>query len=453
MRPARIGDKSEKIIGVAWVRFRSNFDPEGVPPTASRTSEFSAGGTLRSIGRSLRHRNYSLFFSGQAVSLIGTWMQMVALSWLVYAMTGSEWLLGVVGFAARIPIFFLSPLAGTFIDRIEGRRLILCTQTAAMVLAFVMALLALGGVITVWEIILLSTLLGVVNAVDIPARQTFVVRMVGKADLSNAIALNSSLVNIARTVGPAIGGWTVAALGEGWCFMINGVSFLAVIAALLMMRIEVASGSRAPVKTLRHMAEGMRYVRHTPRIRSVLLLLGVVSVTGVPFMVLLPVFASRFGTGGAEALGTMMAAAGIGSFLAAAPLAMVRDPGRVDIWPIWAAIGFGLTLIVFAFPAPYWFSLAILVPVGFFMMLQSAASNTVLQYLVADEMRGRVMAVYAMMFMGMIPFGSLLAGAVAERFGAAWTVGGGGMLCTVAGMIALLAYRDGTGRRGRAVSD
>jgi predicted MFS family arabinose efflux permease len=310
-----------------------------------------------------------------------------------------------------------------------------------MVLAFVMAFLALGGEITVWEIILLSTLLGVVNAVDIPARQTFVVRMVGKADLSNAIALNSSLVNIARTVGPALGGLTVAALGEGWCFMINGVSFLAVIVALLMMRLEASGGPRVQVKTLRHMAEGMRYMRHAPRIRSVLLLLGVVSVTGVPFMVLLPVFASRFGAGGAEALGTMMAAAGIGSFLAAAPLAVVRDPGHVDIWPIWAAIGFGLTLIVFAFPAPYWLSLAILVPVGFFMMLQSAASNTVLQCLVADEMRGRVMAVYAMMFMGMIPFGSLLAGAVAERFGAAWTVAGGGAFCAAAGVVALLAYR------------
>ena len=425
------------------MRLRSNSLRGRAAPQGAETGQVSRGETLRSIGRSLRHRNYSLFFSGQAVSLIGTWMQMVALSWLVYEMTGSEWLLGVVGFAARIPIFFLSPLAGTFIDRIEGRRLILGTQTAAMVLACLMAGLALSGAITVWEIIVLSVLLGVVNAIDIPARQTFVVRMVGKADLSNAIALNSSLVNIARTVGPAIGGWIVAALGEGWCFAINGASFLAVIVALLMMRIEDIAAPRAPVKTLGHMAEGMRYMRRTPRIRSVLLLLGVVSVTGVPFMVLLPVFAGRVGAGGAEVLGTMMAAAGIGSLLAAAPLAVVRDVARVDIWPIWAALGFGVTLIVFALPAPYWLSLAILVPVGFFMMLQSAASNTVLQHLVADDMRGRVMAVYAMMFMGMIPFGSLLAGAVAERIGAAWTVAGGGAFCLVAGAIALLAYRRG----------
>ena len=384
-----------------------------------------------SVGmRALKHRNFQLFFSGQLISLTGTWMQTVAQSWLVYRLTGSSLLLGSVGFASQIPVFLMAPVGGMAADRFNRQRIVIATQVASMILAIVLALLTLTHMVKVWHIFVLAALLGVVNAFDIPGRQSFLVDMVGREDLMNAIALNSSMFNGARVVGPAIAGILVAKIGEGWCFFANGVSYIAVIVGLLLMRVDCPARSKSD-SPLEDIIEGFRWVSHTGPIRALLLLLGVVSLVGMPYTVLMPVFADHILHGGAKGLGILMGFTGIGALFGALTLALrtgIKGLGKlISI----CCAGFGVSLIAFAFSKLFWLSAFLLIPVGFFIMLQMACSNTLIQAMVPDALRGRVMAVYSMMFMGMAPFGALLGGALADRLGAPITVAVGGLASIV----------------------
>jgi MFS family permease len=383
----------------------------------------------------MRHRNFQLFFGGQLVSLIGTWMQNVAQSWLVYRLTGSAVLLGIVGFASQIPVFPLAPIGGIVADRFPKRYVVIATQSSAMVLAFVLAWLTLADKIRVWEIIVLATLLGAVNAFDIPARQSFFAEMVGKEDLQSAIGLNSTIFNGARVIGPAIAGILVARFGEGRCFLFNGISFIAVIIALMAMRVQDRAGAVTGRAALQDALEGFRYALGSPTILSLLLLIALVSVVGVPYSVLMPIFADRILHGGASALGLLMGSTGVGAILGALTLTMwrgVRGLGRVVAS---AAGGFGAALILFSFSRSFWLSLVLLMPVGYSIMLQSSATNTLLQSMAPDHLRGRVMALYSMMFMGMVPFGALGAGFTASRLGAPITVALGGAACLAGAIV------------------
>ncbi len=402
----------------------------------------------RAVGRALRHRNFQLFFSGQLISLVGTWMQTVAQSWLVYRLTGSGLKLGAVGFSSQIPVFLFASLGGITADRYDRRRVVIATQTASMLLAFALAALTLSHVVDsrVWLIFVLASLLGVVNAFDIPARQSFLVDMVGKEDLMNAIALNSSMFNGARVIGPAIAGILVAKLGEGWCFFANGVSYIAVIVGLLLMNVNAAARVSAETSPFEHIIEGFRFVNRTAPIRALLLLLGVVSVTGMPYVVLMPIFAARIlHSGGQELasligshdlgavrLGILMGSTGVGALLGALTLAMRSGVKGLGRWVTVCCAGFGVSLMLFAASPYFWLSVVLLMPVGYFIMLQMACSNTLIQVMVPDVLRGRVMAVYSMMFMGLAPIGALLGGALADRLGAPLTVAIGG-LAAVAG--------------------
>lgn len=395
-------------------------------------------GALATTLRALRHRNFQLFFGGQLISLIGTWMQSIAQSWLVYRLTGSSLLLGSVGFAGQIPVFLVAPLGGIVADRHNRHRVVIATQVASMLLAFILAFLTLTGTVKVWQIFVLASLLGVVNAFDVPGRQSFLVDMVGKEDLMNAIALNSSMFNGARIIGPAIAGILVAKIGEGWCFFANAVSYIAVIAGLLMMKVQprlrVASGS-----PLKHLIEGLRFARHTAPIRAILLLLGLVSLVAMPYTVLMPIFADQILHGGARGLGILMGATGVGALLGALTLATRTGVQGLGRWVAISCGGFGFFLILFSWSRIFWLSAAMLLPVGFTMMLQMSSSNTLIQAMVPDHLRGRVMALYTMMFMGMAPFGSLFAGALADRVGAPVTVSIGAVAC-VAGAILFGLY-------------
>jgi MFS family permease len=398
--------------------------------------------------RALKHRNFQLFFSGQLISLIGTWMQTVAQSWLVYRLTKSTLLLGEVGFASQIPVFLVAPIGGMVADRVNRHRIVIATQTASMILAFILAALTLSNAVTVPEIFVLAALLGVVNAFDIPGRQSFLVDMVGKEDLMNAIALNSSMFNGARVIGPAIAGILVAKIGEGWCFFANGASYIAVIIGLLLMKVQSVRRPKSD-SPIADIVEGFRWVSHTGPIRMLLLLLGLVSLVGMPYTVLMPVFADKILHGGASGLaaflhakdpgavrlGVLMGATGVGALLGALTLALrsgVRGLGRLIVL---TCAGFGVSLIVFAASKNFWLSTLLLIPVGFSIMLQMACSNTLIQTMVPDVLRGRVMSLYSMMFMGMAPFGALLGGALANRLGAPLTIAIGGAASIVGAVL------------------
>jgi MFS family permease len=418
--------------------------PSETPSAEDRLPSLHAPGMFRA----LNHRNYRLFISGQLVSLIGTWMQSVAQAWLVYRLTGSPVLLGAVGFAGQIPIFLLAPVGGLFADRHDRRRILLVTQAISMALALALGLLTLSGRIEVWHIAVIAAMLGVVNGFDIPTRQAFVTELVGRQDLVNAIALNSSMFNGARIVGPAIAGVVVAAVGEGWCFLANGASYLAVISGLLAIRRPVPIREARAGTAFAEVAEGFRFAAGTAPVRALLLLLGLVSVAGMPYAVLMPVMAASVLGVGAGGLGTLMGASGAGALLGALVLARrgsVRGLGR---WVAFAAGGFGISLVLFAASRWYWLSAALLVPVGFAMMIQMSSSNTLIQSMVPDRLRGRVMAVYSMMFMGMAPFGALLAGFLAARLGAPTTIAFGGAL-SIAGAILFRRHLPGIGAEAR----
>jgi len=383
--------------------------------------------------RALRHRNYQLFFIGQLISLIGTWMDQVAESWLVYRLTGSALLLGTVAFASQIPVFLLAPLGGTIADHYNRRNILVITQSCQMAIALALAGLTLTHVITVWQIMALATLGGIVNAFDIPARQAFVVDMVSRQDLVNAIALNSSMFNGARVIGPAAAGIVVAAIGEGWCFFANGISFIAVIVCLLIMTIDRPRTSLSG-SPLQNVIEGFKFVGGTSPIRALMMLLGLVSFTAMPYAVLMPLFADKLLHGGPRALGILMGCSGVGALCGAVTLAMRKTIKGLGTWVAAACSSFGVALILFSFSRTLWLSAVLLVPVGFFVMIQMASSNTLIQSMVPDQLRGRVMAVYSMMFMGMAPFGALTAGSIAHNIGAPWTVAMGGIVSVIGGI-------------------
>ena len=391
--------------------------------------------TLPATLRALRYRNFQLFFSGQLISLVGTWMQNVAQAWLVYRITNSAALLGAVGFAGQIPVFLLSPAGGLAADRYSRHRVVIATQTASMLLAFALAALTLTHTVRIWHIFALSAALGVVNAFDIPARQSFIVEMVGRDHLMNAIALNSSMFNASRVVGPAIAGILVASIGEGWCFFANAASYIAVILGLVLMRVERRKRVGEDGSPIERLAEGFRFVINNPPVHAILGLLGVVSITGIPYAVLMPIFADRILHGGPKALGVLMGMSGIGAVAGALLLASRQDLRGLGRWVAAAALAFGATLALFAASRSLWLSNVILMPAGFALMIQMGSSNTLIQSMVPDRLRGRVMSVYSMVFMGLSPIGSLLAGGAAERFGAPYTVAAGGVICMLAALV------------------
>jgi MFS family permease len=387
--------------------------------------------TLRFGLRSLRHRNYRLFFTGQSLSLIGTWMTQVATSWLIYRMTNSAWLLGFVGFAGQIPAFFIVPFAGVWVDRLDRLRILRITQTLSMLESFALATLVFSGHVNVWSITLLTMFQGIVNAVDMPARQTFLMDMVAdRSDLPNAIALNSSMVNSARLIGPTIAGIVIAIAGEGACFLIDGVSYLAVIGSLLMMRISPGA-DRARKNVWSELKDGFEYVYRFTPVRSILVLLICLNVLGVPYSLLLPVFASDILHGGPHTLGFLTGAAGMGALISAITLAMRRTIVGLGRVIAITGVAFGFSLVVFGFSRSMWLSLPLMVVTGFTMMQQMSASNTIMQTIVDENKRGRVMSFYTMSFIGVAPFGSLLAGLAARAIGASRAVMLGGMLCMI----------------------
>ncbi len=390
------------------------------------------------ITRALRHRNYKLFFSGQLISLVGTWMQQVAEAWLVYRLTNSSVLLGFAAFTSQIPVFLFASVGGAVADRHNRHRIVITTQILSMILPFILAVLTLTGWVRVWHIFVLAACLGLVNAFDIPARQALIVDMVGREDLMNAIALNSSMVNGARVVGPAVAGLLVAAVGEGWCFLLNSLSYLAVIAGLLMMKVEKPSWIGTPRSAVTDIVEGFRFVWQAAPVRALLLLLGAVSLAGLPYSVLMPIFAQSILHGGAKELGLLMGASGLGALFGALSLASKSGVSGLGRWVAMSAAGFGIMLALFSLSRVFWLSAALLVPVGYTMMVEMASSNTLIQAMVPDRLRGRVMSVYSMMFMGMGPFGALFAGSMAARVGAPATVAIGGLVCVAAaGVFAL----------------
>ena len=380
--------------------------------------------------RALRHRNFRLYFGGQSVSLIGTWMTRLATSWLVYQLTGSAFLLGVVGFAGQIPTFIFAPFAGVWIDRLDRRQVLLVTQILAMIQSLALAGLTLARHINIHEIIWLSAFQGLINAFDMPARQAFLVQMVeDKQDLGNAIALNSSMVNLARLVGPSLAGAVIALSGEGFCFLIDGVSYIAVIASLVAMRLPSGTVKPSADSMLAQLKEGWAYVSGFAPVRTILLLFAIVSLMGWPFTVLMPIFAANILHGGPHTLGLLMGAVGIGALVSAISLALRKSVlGLGRMIPI-ATSSLGIGLILFGMSKMLWLSLLLMLVCGFGMMQQMAASNTIIQTIVEDSKRGRVMSFYAMAFVGMAPFGSLLAGGLAHAIGAPRTVMLSGVCC------------------------
>ncbi len=396
----------------------------------------SRPGPLNSLShawRALRHRNFKLFFSGQSISLIGTWMTRLASSWLVYQLTHSAWLLGMVNFVGLIPAFLLAPFAGVWVERLNRRKLLVWTQALAAAQSLVLAALTLGHVVTIGEVIALSVFQGLVNAFDLPGRQAFMVQMVDdRSDLSNAIALNSSMVNGARLIGPALAGLVIAMAGEGWCFLIDGVSYFAVIASLLMMRVKPLPIKRAAASMLEQMREGWNYVSVFRPIRSILLLFAFLSLLGTQYNVFLPIFAGKVLHGGPNTFGWLTAASGVGALASALSLAVRKSVVGLTRTIQTAAILLGGGLIVLGLSHFLWLSLLMMLVVGFGLMQCLAARNTVIQTLVPEDKRARTMSYYTMAYVGSAPFGSLLAGAMAQRVGVSNTVVLTGVLCLVA---------------------
>jgi MFS family permease len=404
-------------------------NPASAAPEAAPARDFSHA------WRALRHRNFRLFFGGQTISLVGTWMTRIATAWLVYRLTQSALLLGTVSFMGQIPTFLLAPLAGVLVDRWDRRKVLLWTQTLAMVQSLLLAWLTLSHRITIAEILLLSVFQGMINAFDMPGRQAFMVQMVeDRKDLSNAIAINSSMVNVARLIGPSIAGLVIAASSEGWCFLIDGISYIAVIISLLMMRVHVAQLRRHAATMFEQLREGWSYVSTFTPVRTILTLFALVSLMGMPYMVLMPVFAGQVLHGGPHTLGFLMGAAGLGALVSALSLVMRRSVRGLTKMIAIAAIVFGAGLVAFGFSHWLWLSLILMLFTGFGMLQGLTASNTIIQTLVPEDKRGRVMSYYTAAFVGMAPFGSLLAGSMAHWIGAPRTVMFTGSCCIAGGM-------------------
>lgn len=384
----------------------------------------------------LRSRNYQLFFAGQGISLIGSWMTQVATVWLVYQLTNSPLMLGVVGFTSQIPSFFLAPFGGVLVDRWNTRKILIITQSLAMMQSLSLATLALTGIINIWHIIFLSLFQGVINALDAPARQTFVPEMIERrSDLSSAIALNSSLVNGGRLIGPAIAGIVIARVGASYCFLIDGISYIAVIAAFLAMKVKPKQITAITGNTLQRLKEGYIYAFSSPLIRSVLLLLALFSLMATPYITLIPIFATQILDGDARTLGFLTSASGIGALIGGIYLSTRKSVlGLGKIIAVAPALC-GIGIIVFALSRTLWLSILMLLVVGLGSILQISSSNTIIQTIVEDDKRGRVMSLFTMSFLGMFPFGNLLAGILAERIGAPYTLTIGGVFCILGSLL------------------
>ena len=390
---------------------------------------------LRASTRALRHRNFRLFIIGQGLTLVGTWVQSLAQSWLVYRLSRSPVMLGLVSFASLAPYLVLSPIAGVVCDRVNRRKLILVMRFLAMVQAALLAVLTLTGRVEVWHVFYLALALGIIGVFEMTARQSFLVEMVGKEDLMNGIALNSSVYNSGRIVGPAIAGLMVAAVGEGWCFAVNSVSFLAVIVSLLMMRHAPPARPVEQISPLEHFREGWNFVRgHAPS-RALLLLLGLTSVMNYPYLVLMPVFADTVLQGGPKALGLLMSANGTGAIVGSIYMATRTGLTGLSRTITRMTILYGVALVLFALSPDLRLSMLLLLPVGFGMMVAVAATNTALQTLSPDPLRGRVLGFYGMMFVGMTPIGALLAGWAGGLIGAPLTVISGAAFCVAGALI------------------
>jgi MFS family permease len=394
-------------------------------------AEQGSQGGLLSV---FRHRNYRLFFTGQSISLIGFWMQAIAQSWLVYRLTSSPSLLGLVAFVGQAPMLLITPFAGVFADRLDRRRILFATQIAMMASACTLAALTVGHVVEVWHIIALALVSGTANAFDVPTRQSFTIEMVGRADLPRAIALNSIMFNSARLVGPAIAGLLVAAIGEGWCMALNGASYLAVLASLAMMRIE-RQPAREPSHPLSDLREGFVYVTTHAQTRTLLALLASSSLFGTSYVTLMPVFARDVLHGSSDLFGYLMAAVGAGALMGGFSISRLPNEVLTRV-PYAASAFFGASLVAFSQSSILWLSWLLLVPAGFGMMAMGIATNTLIQGSIADAMRGRVMAYYVMSFIGMMPISALISGWVSHQIGAPDTLAIGGALCVVAAGVA-----------------
>jgi MFS family permease len=405
------------------------------PPRPLADETRQAAGDFSHAWRALRHRNFRLFFGGQTISLVGTWMTRIATAWLVYRLTHNALLLGTVSFAGQIPTFLLAPIAGVIVDRSDRRRVLIWTQSLAMIQSFLLAWLTLAHLINIPEILILSIFQGFINAFDMPGRQSFMVQMVeDRNDLSNAIAINSSMVNVARLIGPSLAGMVIAVSSEGWCFLVDGISDIAVIVSLLMMRVQIAALRRATTSMVEQLREGWSYVSTFTPVRDILLLFALISLMGFPYMVLMPVFAGSVLHGGPHTLGFLMGAAGSGALVSGVMLVLRRSVrGLTRRIPV-AAVVFGMGLILFGMSRWTWLSLILMLFVGFGMLQGITASNTIIQTVVPEDKRGRVMSYYTAAFMGMAPFGSLLAGSLAQWIGAPRTVMLTGSACIVGGL-------------------
>lgn len=391
--------------------------------------------TKHPILRSFRHRNYRLFFWGQLASLSGTWMQSTAQGWLVYRLTGSSMALGLVGFAGLLPVFLFSLVGGALADRFPKRSILLTVQAAAMVQSVVLAWLTLSGSIQVWQVIALAACLGLVNAVEVPTRQSFLVEMVGREDLHNAIGLNSTSFHLARVLGPAVAGALLPLIGEGMCFALNAASFLAVLASLAAMRFDrPAKALAVGVGLASHVREGLAFAWGTHVVRAVLGVLVIASLMGMSTLVIMPVFAGEVFARGPEGLGMLTAASGFGSMAGALAMASRKEARGLRSIVVWSMAGLGACLIFFAMAPTFWAAVLLLAPCGFCLMVLVASCNTMVQLCTPDRLRGRVMSVFSTLYMGMGPFGSLMAGSLAHWLGAPTAVllmGG----CCVAGSV------------------
>lgn len=394
--------------------------------------------TLTFLIRAFRYRNYRLFFGGQGISLVGTWMQQIAMGWLVYRLTNSAFLLGLIGFAGQIPTFLLASIAGVFADRFDRRKLLVLTQVLAMLQAFFLAFLTFMGHIAVWHLMILSVFLGLVNALDIPVRQSFVIDLVeNKDDLGNAIALNSVMFNGSRLVGPSIAGLLIGIVGEAICFFLNGISFLAIVVALLSMNVPEKKRESEPLPFFQGLRDGYRYTFGFAPTRYIILLLGLISMMGMPHLVLMPVFARDILHGGSHTLGFLMGASGVGALVGALYLASKKTVLGLGRLIVIASSAFGIGLIVFSLSNYIQLSLCMMLLTGFGMIVHMASSNTVLQTIVDEDKRGRIMSFYTMAFTGMAPFGSLLAGSLASKIGAPNTLTISGLACIIGSLFFL----------------
>jgi MFS family permease len=381
--------------------------------------------------RSIENRNYRLYFFGQGFSMLGSWLQSVAQAWLVYALTGSSFDLGLVAFIGQAPLLVLSPIGGLLSDLYRRRWLVVATQTCSMVLAFVLAALVLAGHVRMWQILLLAGLQGVVYAVDVPARQALVAEIVDADELLNAVALNSSAFSNASSVAPIVAGFLVAAIGEGWCFALNGLTYLAVIVGLILMRVDEHRKKEGVRTAVSDMRDGFRFVHDTTPIRRILVLAAIVSLLGAPFTVLMPVFADKVLHAGPQGLGILMSTVGVGSLIGSLLLASRRGLLGLGRWMVWSAAALGAALVLFSLSRSFVVSLAILAPAGFCLFYLATASNTLIQAMAPEAMRGRTIGILSMLVLGVAPFGALAAGVLADRFGAPVTVAAGGLACIV----------------------